>query len=148
MDLGVHIFDQARFILGEEPLRISCRAKSVLSTDVEDSFASVLEFPSTLVACDASMCSGSRADLIEIASDGKQLLADRYDRRIVIIDGLDREEEVLTQPDFTVGLVLKDFVRCILEDSEPPVSGYDGLRAVEMARACYLSSRSGRAVDL
>jgi predicted dehydrogenase len=148
MDLGVHIFDQARFILNEEPTHISCFMKNVLSTEVEDSFASVVEFPSTLVACDASMCSGSRADLIEIATDDKQLLADRYARRITTIRGLEREEEVLTQPDFTVGLVLKDFVRCIVEDDEPPVSGYDGLRAVEMARACYESSRSGRSITL
>jgi predicted dehydrogenase len=148
MDLGVHIFDQARFILGEEPIRIACATRSVKSTDVEDSFASVVEFPDTIVSCDASMCSGSRADLIEIATDGKQLLADRYARRIVTIDGLERKEEILTQPDFTVGMVLKDFIRCILEDVEPPVSGYDGLRALEMAVACYRSSSTGEFVEL
>jgi len=148
MDLGVHIFDQARFILDEEPIRIACLTRSVKSTDVEDSFASVVEFPGTIVSCDASMCSGSRADLIEIATDAKQLLADRYARRIVTIDGLEREEENLTQPDFTVGLVLRDFVRCIVEDVEPPVSGFDGLRAVEMATACYRSSSTGEFVDL
>jgi len=148
MDLGVHIFDQARFILGEEPIRVTCMVKELLGLDIDDSFASIVEFPGTLVVCDASMCSGSRADLIEVATSGKQLLADRYARRIVTIDGMEREEEVLTQPDFTVGLVLKDFVRCIEEDTEPPVTGEDGLRAVEMARACYLSSESGRSVDL
>ena len=148
MDLGVHIFDQARFILGEEPTRITGMAKKVLGLGVDDSFASIVEFPETLVVCDASMCSGSRADLIEVTTDGKQLLADRYARRIVTIDGMERGEEVLTQPDYTVGLVLKDFVRCIVEDAEPPVTGEDGLRAVEMARACYLSSESGKSVDL
>ncbi len=148
MDLGVHVFDQARFLLEREANTIYCATRHVLSTPIEDSFASVAEFPGCLVACDASMCSGSRADLIEIATDGRQLLADRYARRITTIEGFERREEPITEPDFTVGLVLRDFVRCIVEDTEPPVTGEDGLRAVEMAQACYESARSGKNVKL
>ena len=148
MDLGVHVFDQARFLLDSEVGSVYCSTARVLGGLVEDSFASVLGFPGCLVACDASMCSGSRSDLIEVATDGKQLLADRYARRIVTIEGFERSEEAITQPDFTLGMLLKDFVRCIVEDTEPPITGLDGLRAVEIARACYESAESGRRVEI
>ncbi len=148
MDLGVHLFDQARFLLGSEPKAVFCSTRKVLGTPIEDSFASVLEFPGCLVCCDASMCSGTRMDLIEVATDGGQLLADRYGRLITVAQGAERMEERLTEPDFTVGLVLKDFVRCIIEDGEPSVTGLDGLRAVEIAQACYESAKSGRKVGV
>ena len=148
MDLGVHVFDQARFLLDEEPQGVFCSIRRVLDSPVEDSFASVIEFPGCLVLCDASMCSASRTDLIEIATDGEQLLADRYARRIILVQGLERKEEMMTEPDFTLGLVLKDFVKCILEDTEPAITGEDGLKAVEIARACYESARSGQKVKL
>jgi len=148
MDLGVHLFDQARFLLEREALGVFCSTARVLGTSVEDSFAAVLEFPGCLVCCDASMCSGSRMDLIEVATDGGQLLADRYGRLITVAQAGDRREERITEPDFTVGLVLKDFVRCISEDREPPVTGMDGLKSVEIAQACYESARAGRKVRL
>jgi predicted dehydrogenase len=148
MDLGVHIFDQARFLLDREAKHVACFTRRELGSPVEDSFASVIEFPGCLVTCDASMCSGSRVDLIEIATDGGQILADRYARRITLIDGLEREVMDLTEPDFTIGPLLKDFVRCVLDDTEPPVTGRDGMRAVEIAEACYESARSHKAVGL
>jgi predicted dehydrogenase len=148
MDLGVHVFDQARFILDEEPTRASCFIPELAEGEIERSFASIFEFPGCLVACDASMCSGSRTDLIEVATGGRQLLADRYARRIIVVDGFDRSEETITQPDYTLGHVLGDFVRSIIEDTEPPVTGFDGLRAVEMAMACYESARRGEHVGV
>ena len=148
MDLGVHVFDQARFLLDSEVQAVSCSTRKVLAGSVEDSFASVLDVPGCLVSCDGSMCSGSRSDLIEVATEGKQLLADRYARRIVVIDGFERSEEAITEPDFTLGILLRDFVRCIVEDADPPITGLDGLRAVEIARACYESAESGRRIDI
>jgi len=43
---------------------------------------------------------------------------------------------------------LRDFVKSILEDREPSVTVYDGLRAVEIAEACWKSVKSGKPVEL
>ena len=42
----------------------------------------------------------------------------------------------------------EDFVRCILEDREPRVTGLDGKRAVEVVNAGNESIRTGRLVKL
>jgi len=148
MDLGVHIFDQARFLLGKEPRGVICSTAKVLSSEVEDSFASIIDFDDCLVSCDASMCSGSRVDLIEVATDGKQILGDRYGRTIVEIEGLERRTRRIEGSEYTLGKVLRDFVASIVNDTQPPISGEDGLRAVEMAQACYESARTGGRVEL
>ena len=43
---------------------------------------------------------------------------------------------------------VRDFVRCIVDDTPPPVTGEDGRAAVEVALAAYVSSETGQAVRL
>lgn len=43
-------------------------------------------------------------------------------------------------------LMLRDFVRCIQEDSEPPVTGEDGLFALKVALMAYDSAQKGQPV--
>ena len=42
----------------------------------------------------------------------------------------------------------KHFINCIIEDKEPMVSGIDGLRAVQIAEACWKSYREGKPVEV
>ena len=44
--------------------------------------------------------------------------------------------------------LIKDFLRCVREDSAPTVSGYDGFKALEVALAAYRSAQSGQVVKL
>ena len=41
-----------------------------------------------------------------------------------------------------------DFVRCILDDTEPPITGLDGRKAVEMVVAAYQSGETNQTVKL
>lgn len=45
-------------------------------------------------------------------------------------------------------LLVADFLRCIREDSEPAVTGEDGLAASRIALAAYESARRGTAVQV
>ena len=45
-------------------------------------------------------------------------------------------------------LELKDFVKSILEDRDPQVTGRDGLRALEIAEAAIESARINRNVEM
>ena len=49
--------------------------------------------------------------------------------------------------DIDAGLV-NDFVRCILEDSPPAITGFDGLQASRVAMAGYASAKTGDVVTL
>jgi len=49
--------------------------------------------------------------------------------------------------DMDAGLVA-DFVGMIREDREPSITGYDGLKALEVALAAYESARTGKTVKL
>ena len=40
------------------------------------------------------------------------------------------------------------FINCIEEDTEPEVTGYDGMKAVEIVRAGNESIRTGNIVEL
>jgi predicted dehydrogenase len=40
------------------------------------------------------------------------------------------------------------FARAVAEDTEPPVTGVDGLRALEMVVGAYRSAEEGRAISL
>ena len=43
---------------------------------------------------------------------------------------------------------LDAFIDAVLRDEEPPITGVDGLRALELMLACYRSSASGQEVEL
>jgi len=43
---------------------------------------------------------------------------------------------------------VQEFVRCVADDQEPPVTGEDGMRAVAVALKAYESARLGRRVDI
>jgi len=42
----------------------------------------------------------------------------------------------------------RDFIRSILDDTEPPITGFDGRKAVEMCVAAYRSGETGQVVKL
>jgi predicted dehydrogenase len=48
----------------------------------------------------------------------------------------------------TVEEVLRAFVSALASRAPMPVTGVDGLRAVEIAEACYRSAETGRPVRL
>jgi predicted dehydrogenase len=43
---------------------------------------------------------------------------------------------------------VRDFIQCIVDDTEPPITGRDGRAAVEIALAAYTSAETGKAVAL
>jgi len=48
----------------------------------------------------------------------------------------------------TIKKILEDFCDSIVNDRNPPITGYDGLKTIEIADGCYRSAREGKAVYL
>ena len=44
--------------------------------------------------------------------------------------------------------LIKDFVAAVVEDREPSITGWDGLKALEVPLAAYESARRGQPVRL
>ncbi|MGE5592125.1 MAG: Gfo/Idh/MocA family protein [Betaproteobacteria bacterium] len=68
----------------------------------------------------------------------------------VLVHASDPQSAVLYRPwgdDMDLALV-RDFVQAVREGSPPAASGFDGMRALEIALAAYESARRGGPVDL
>jgi len=149
MDLGVHLFDLTKFILNERPTAVFCQARRLLGSDVEDSFAAVLDLPGNAIAIlDASMSSNSRTDKMEFACTEGHVAADRYLKEVQLVKGESRLRIPMLEPDATLHLLLRDFIDSIVGSKEPPITGEDGLEAVRVAEACYRSSETNSKVTI
>jgi predicted dehydrogenase len=63
-------------------------------------------------------------------------------------EGLREVSDFSLLPSQSYKLELEDYIRAIRDGRQPLASGYDGMRAVQMAFGVYESSKSGRKVDL
>jgi predicted dehydrogenase len=144
---GVHSFDLVRWLTGREVVSAWCRTGRTNTTRTEDGFLAVLELAGsgTLVAVNGSRATAGRSGLIDVASAGGQIVGDHVLGFAYAVQGLERVPLALGAPVPTVREALRAFVR-LLRHGEPPAARLeDGARAVEVAEACLLSARSGRA---
>lgn len=142
---GIHLFDLVRYFTGDEVSRVSCEMKRQQNPALEDVFAAVmrLEGSDMLVLVDSSKATGSRSARIELVGEGGQLVGDHvhgYARRI---KGYETADLAPPPPVFTVREALRAFVSALERGETPPVTVVDGLRAVEIADACYRSVEGG-----
>ncbi|MFQ5457254.1 MAG: Gfo/Idh/MocA family protein [Myxococcota bacterium] len=143
---GIHLFDLVRFFTGEEVEQVTCEMRSVENPGVEDAFAAVMRLAGsgTLVLVDSSKATRSRSARLELVGERGQLVGDHvhgYARRIA---GNAKTDLAPPPPVFTVKEALRAFVACLARSQAPPVTPVDGLRAVEIADACYRSAQAGR----
>lgn len=145
LQTGIHLFDLVRFFTGDEVARVTCETKRVRNPALEDVFAAVMRLAGSdaPVLVDCSKATGSRSARIELVGEGGQLVGDHlhgYARRIAGSEVIDLEPP---PPVFTVREALATFVSAVARGEQPPVTVEDGLRAVEIAEACYRSAAEG-----
>lgn len=148
MDLGVHLFDMCLWLTGFKASSIYCYLGYLRSLPVEDWFIGVLEADGAKAILDASMCSRGRVERLEASGDRGQLVADRYDSKITLVDEAGRRVINVLEPDRSLLKVLESFINSIRYDAEPQVTGEEGLEAVKICEACYESARVGRPISL
>jgi predicted dehydrogenase len=150
LETGVHLFDAARWILGEEPSRVFCRSDRIFSESAEDFFCAELEFSKSKVHCilEVAKCSPVRIEPIDLSGDKGHLFGNARTNTLTYYGESGSEALDLGPPVHTVGAVLRDFVSSLKEKKPVPITLEDGLYAVRVAEACFESARSGRYVDL
>ena len=163
LDEGIHAIDWMRWILGE-PTSVMAQIDTVGTRfEVDDLGAAIYRFEDRSMmllhaswldqsATNTTEIYGSKGTLIQSHTDGasargigetssplKVYWAETGGWQVYDIPvHFPRNQEA----------VFKPFVDCLLKDQEPPVTMYDGRRAVELVLAAYQSAREGRLVSI
>ncbi len=160
LDTAIHDFDSVRFLSGEEAVEVYATASTLVTPERHgpydiDTTVTVLRLASGALASVTNSLRtgyGYEAGAEVLGSKGK----------IVISDSAEGSVQSYAAGGVTAGYPqsyrerfgaayraeLADFVRCIVEDGTPRVTGGDGLRALEIALAATRSEREGRPVKL
>jgi predicted dehydrogenase len=145
LEIGIHLLDLIRFLTGEEAAEVRCEMRPEGRAGPESmAVATVTTAGGFPCLVETSRLSESRVGRAEWIGRNGQVSADWMKHRTWMLTGRDIAQD-RTFPDRpTIVSVLEAFVGSVMRGVPPPVTGLDGLRAVEIADACYHSALTGR----
>lgn len=142
---GVHSFDLLRVLTGLEAAEVRCSMTSLRTERTEDSFAAAVRMSDglTLATVSGSRAAGGRTGYIELAGERGSLIGDHVAQWAHLVAGTAVEPIALGPPIPTVRELLREFATALRRGTRMPVTFEEGLRAVAIAEACYVSAQSG-----
>jgi predicted dehydrogenase len=147
LEIGVHMLDLVRYLIGEEPQALRCTMdRHPPSAPETKASVDLTTVGGTICHMEIARVVGSRTGrAIWIGSDGR-MEADWMQRRIRCVDRAGVETMNANPPaSQTVLHALRVFLQAVNDRTPMPITGEDGYRAVEIAEACYRSARLGGA---
>ncbi|MCX5998865.1 MAG: Gfo/Idh/MocA family oxidoreductase, partial [Chloroflexi bacterium] len=154
LDNGSHLLDIYRWFLGEPTECVGCISTSHWPVaPLEDNAMGIFKFASGRLAfLHSSWTEWAGYMYLEIyGREGYIRVDNRQSDCLVVLGGKNGSREVFDfskQPPQSYDLELSDFVASVQRGRQPLPSGFDGLRAVQMAHGIYESSLSGKAIAL
>ena len=149
LEPGIHVLDMVRFLTGEEVQEVSCETECTTAGRAETRCLIRLRttggFPCIL---DISRVGGGRVGRADWVGASGQLWVDWVHHRISRLEAGGSVLQQDVEPRATVVDVLRAFIAALRSGRPMPITGRDGLRAVEIADACYESAATGRTVRL
>ncbi|MFI8687563.1 Gfo/Idh/MocA family protein [Rossellomorea sp. NPDC077527] len=155
LDHTVHMVDIMRWYLGEEITEVHAYVDSYFhSIDIDDAGILTMEFGNGVIAShDASWSRFSEYPMwgdvtIEVIGTNRTVKADAFKEHFRLYTNDQKSlSHVFHGNDMDYGLI-KDFIDCIEKKREPTITGFDGLKALEVALAAYKSSQERKTVRL
>lgn len=162
LDEGVHAVDWFRWMFGE-PLSVMAQVQTAqTSFAVDDMGVAIYRFPNNLTAVlhsswldqaavATSTIYGEFGTLIQSHTDGASIRATGETSRPLML--YTRATNAWQSFDLPIHFplnheaVIEPFLDYVLDGTPPPVTPYDGRRAVEMILAAYESARLGKVVE-
>ena len=146
-DTAIHDLDIMRFIFEQEPRSIYARMGS-LGHKFEDYAHIVLGFNDIQTGfVEANWLTPHKIRTLIITSEEAVMTLNYLTQEITIEDF-----EKMVRPTYKweepLALELKEFAQSVLEDRDPKVTGWDGLKALEIAEAAIESARIYGAVKV
>jgi myo-inositol 2-dehydrogenase / D-chiro-inositol 1-dehydrogenase len=159
LDTAIHDYDSVRFLSGSEVSEVFATASTLITKDRNgpfdiDTFVTVLRLESGALASVTNSLRaayGYEAGAEVFGSKGKIVIAPygggvrRFDAGGVVAT---YPQTYLERFGAAYRAELADFVRCIIDDDLPAVTGDDGVRALEIALAATRSQLEGHPVRI
>ncbi|MBX2999035.1 MAG: Gfo/Idh/MocA family oxidoreductase [Caldilineaceae bacterium] len=157
IDHTVHVIDVLRWFWGAEVTEVYAEVgESLVYPDLGIDDAGLLSFKLSNGVYGTLDTSWSRptsyvtwGDVkIEVLGDKGIVRVDAFGQHLTVASNqVGKTRQVGWGSDMDLGLVT-DFVDMIRQDRQPSITGYDGLKAMEVALAAYESARTGQPVRL
>lgn len=155
IDHTVHVVDLLRALLGTDPVRVQAQTGNLMYAEAwEDTAMLTLEYDNGFFATLDSSWSRPKS----YKTWGDVTMNAVFEQGVIELDLFNQHLDVYRNESMRHGLagygsdldrlLVADFLRCIREDSEPTVTGEDGLAASRIALAAYESVRRGSAVQI
>lgn len=155
LDHTVHMVDIMRWYLGEEITEVSAIIDSYFhNIDIDDAGILTLEFENGVIAThDASWSRFTEYPtwgdaVIEVIGTKQTVIADAFGEHIKMFSSKEKSlEHVMYGNDMDFGLI-RDFVDCIQTGRNPSITGFDGLKSLEVSLAAYESNTKSKKINL
>lgn len=154
---AIHGIDRLRWLLQSEVMQVTAQVhRYTPGAEVEDGVAALLTFASGATATLTANAPRYRAEpgFWETEVYGSQGLARLRTRQWAelssdrTIKHVDTSHYGAAAPHYNFARQAAAFIQAIEDDTEPVISGHDGLKALEVALAIYQSAASGQTVSL
>ncbi|HKM43685.1 MAG TPA: Gfo/Idh/MocA family oxidoreductase [Limnochordia bacterium] len=155
MDHTVHVVDLIRWFLGKEFVSVYAEADQMLwDVDIDDCGMLSMELEGGIIVTQDPSWSRPRTNptwgdvTLEITGTKGVIELDAFAQNFMVYD--DVENKVSQQSfaeDMDFGLIA-DFISMIKDDREPSITGFDGLKALEVALAAYESAQLKKPIQI
>lgn len=149
MEFGIHLLDLVHFLTQDTIRTVSAHIPPPFPQKAEEqAFITLTTHGGLPCYLDISRVSQGRVTRAEIIGSNGQALADWTTGLVQKYSQENQKTDILCPPSPTLVALLKDFVLAIRTGGPMPITGEDGLRAVELAEACYQAAKTGQLVHL
>ncbi len=146
---AVHVFDALRHITGREVERVMAISGRRHNAALEDLLLVLVEMEGGVKGLvDCSKVGRARSGRFEFVCSNGHLVGDQIYNTCARIVGVDVQPVECGEPVGTILPLLEDWQRFLAGQGENPVSGEDGLRAVQACAACLESARRNAWVEI
>lgn len=146
---AVHVFDALCYITGLAVTRVAAVTRSHHNHSLEDVLAVLVEMEDDVVGTiDCSKVGTARSGLFEFVGENGQLLGEQIYNNCTRITGQERYDLSPPEQLSTIIPLLQGWEKYLRGTAENPVTGLDGLRAVQICTACLEAAREKRWVSL
>ena len=149
LEIGIHLLDLVRFLTGEEVREVYCEIpESDLGAPENQAWGRLTTLSGIPCLLDISRVSNSRMTRVELIGQTGQLRVNWTTGFVTLLKQRNPLKKHQLPPTPTIQYVLNDFIYALKTGTPMPITGEDGLRAVEIAEACYESASLKQAVRL
>lgn len=153
--LGAHLIDEVLWMVGSDVKRVFAEVNISPDLKVDETETFSMRFENGVLAnLSLSMVSRKRIHLVNVIGSEGTVLSDPFGGTLEILSRRVKEYSYTTSINIredlsaSFGLELENFVKSIVEDREPYITGEDGLKVLEVIDAVFKSGETGKPVNL